>query len=132
MRQPGKLSAEVVAPLLMRIKMENVVMENIEGKVVVITGASSGAGRAMAVELAKEGARLMLAARRLDVLQEVVAECQAFGTEAHCCETDVKEMHSVHQLAKQTMAQYGSVDVWINNAGVLAAGEADKIPAEVN
>jgi short-subunit dehydrogenase len=107
-------------------------MENMAGKVVVITGASSGAGRAMAVELAKEGARLMLAARRMDVLQEVVAECEALGAEAHACETDVKEMLAMHQLAKETARKYGSLDVWINNAGVLAAGEADKIPGEVN
>ncbi len=107
-------------------------MKTINGKIVVITGASSGAGRAMAIELAKAGASLMLAARRLNALEEVAAECLTLGAAANCFEMDVKDMDAVDRLAKQAVATYGRIDVWINNAGVLAAGEADQIPAQVN
>ncbi len=107
-------------------------MGKVTGKVVVITGASSGAGRAMAVELAKEGAQLVLAARREAALNEVAQECKAFGADAVTFVTDVKEMLDMHQLAKEAINQFGGIDVWVNNAGVLAAGAFDKIPAEVN
>jgi short-subunit dehydrogenase len=107
-------------------------MKKAEGKVVVVTGASSGAGRAIAVELAKEGAQLVLAARREEALTEVVQECNEVGGQAIALVTDVKEMLDVHQLAKETVKQFGAIDVWVNNAGVLAAGAFDEIPAEVN
>lgn len=107
-------------------------MRKLVGKVVVITGASSGAGRAMAVELSKEGAQLILCARRKEALTEVVEECKSFGVEAVCMITDVKEMLAVYQLAKMAVKKFGEIDVWINNAGVLAAGAVDEIPAEVN
>ena len=106
--------------------------KKLAGKVAVITGASSGAGRAIAVELATQGAQLVLAARRKEALAEVAAECRSFGIEAIIFVTDVKEMLDVHQLAKEALKQFGGIDVWINNAGVLAAGALDKIPAEVN
>ncbi|HEV7334311.1 MAG TPA: SDR family oxidoreductase [Flavisolibacter sp.] len=101
-------------------------------KVIVITGASSGAGRAMAIELAKRGATLMLAARREAALEEVAADCADFGsmTEIQVC--DVKDMQSIYLLAKTTVGKFGRIDAWINNAGVLAAGALDEIPAEVN
>lgn len=107
-------------------------MRKLVGKVVVITGASSGAGRAMAVELAKEGAQLILCARRKEALTEVVEECRIFGVKAICMITDVKEMLFVYQLAKLAVKKFGGIDVWINNAGVLAAGAVDEIPADVN
>lgn len=107
-------------------------MNRVAGKVIVITGASSGAGRAMALALAKEGASLALAGRRNEALQEVAVECKALGGKAITIKTDVKEMLDVYQLAKTTVRQFGGIDVWINNAGVLAAGAMDEIPAEVN
>jgi short-subunit dehydrogenase len=114
------------------MRKKNNSMKKIDGKVVVITGASSGAGRAMAVELAKEGARLVLNARRNEALEEVVNECREYGAEAIPMVVDVKEMLFVYKLAKMAVKQFGGIDVWINNAGVLAAGAADEIPAEVN
>jgi len=107
-------------------------MGKAEGKVVVITGDSSGAGRAIALELAKEGAHLILAARREEALQEVVAECEEAGGAAVAQVTDVKEMLDVYQLAKRVVNDFCRIDVWVNNAGVLAAGTMDEIPAEVN
>jgi len=111
--------------------MENE-QKSANGKLVVITGASSGAGRAIAIEFAKQGARLVLAARRQQALDEVVAECQEFGATAHVHMTDTREAQSVHDLAKAAFEFGGCIDIWVNNAGVLAAGALDDIPAEVN
>lgn len=107
-------------------------MNKLKGNVAVVTGASSGAGRAIATELASEGAKLVLAARREEALREVANECNALGGEAMVFVTDVKEMLDVHQLAKAAVEKFGGIDVWVNNAGVLAAGSFDQIPAEVN
>lgn len=101
-------------------------------KVVVITGASSGAGRAMAIELAKGGAELILAARRQEALEDVVDECKQLGASALALRTDTRSANDLQQLAKTVVELRGRIDVWINNAGVLAVGELDKIPAEVN
>lgn len=98
----------------------------------VVTGASSGAGRAIALELASKGARLLLAARREEALKEVADECMALGGTAVTKIVDVKEMLDVYQLAKAAVKEFGGIDVWVNNAGVLAAGAFDEIPAEVN
>lgn len=106
-------------------------MKKLEDKVVVITGASSGAGRAMALAFANEGAQLVLAARRAEALAEVAEECKDAGVEPLLKTIDVKEMADVYLLAKETVKQFGGIDVWVNNAGVLAAGAADQIPAEV-
>lgn len=108
-------------------------MKKAEGKTVVVTGASSGAGRAIALELAREGAQLVLAARRGEALNEVAEECKTVGgTTVLTFVADVKEMLDVYQLAKEAVRQFGGIDVWVNNAGVLAAGAFDEIPAEVN
>lgn len=103
-----------------------------EGKVVVITGASSGAGRAMAVEFARQGASLVLAARRKEALEEVVRECAELGATAVAVYVDTRESESLHQLAMETAIAHGRIDIWINNAGVLAVGELEKIPSDVN
>src|SRR5215211_749799 len=91
-------------------------------KTIVITGASSGAGRAMAIELAREGATLVLAARREEALQEVVAECEGLGAKAVAVPTDVRHADSLRELARSAYHFGGAIDVWINNAGVLAGG----------
>lgn len=105
---------------------------SLNDRVIVITGASSGAGRAMALELAKRGASLVLAARRENALQDVAQDCQSFGADVLVQVTDVKDMHSMHTLAKEAINKFSRIDAWINNAGVLAAGAVDAIPAEVN
>jgi len=107
-------------------------MKRAADKVVVITGASSGAGRAMAIELAKEGAVLILSARRQEALEEVVAECNKLGASALALRTDCRSAVALEQLARTVVDLRGRIDVWINNAGVLAVGELDAIPADVN
>ncbi|MBC8032831.1 MAG: SDR family oxidoreductase [Chitinophagaceae bacterium] len=101
-------------------------------KTVVITGASSGVGRAMAIELAQSGANLVLAARRSEALEEVAAECNELGGNAIAVVTDVRSADSIKLLAEKSFIFGGKIDVWINNAGVLAAGALDEIPANVN
>ncbi|MEJ7912595.1 MAG: SDR family oxidoreductase [Chitinophagaceae bacterium] len=99
---------------------------------VVITGASSGAGRAIAIELAKVGARLVLAARREEALQEVATECEGLGARAIVVVTDTRVATDVAELAKAAEDFGGTINVWVNNAGVLAAGAFEAIPAAVN
>jgi short-subunit dehydrogenase len=101
-------------------------------KTVVITGASSGVGKAMALELAQHGAKLVLAARRQDALEELVAECNELGGLAMAVPADMRSIESIRQLASKAYEFGGTIDVWINNAGVLAAGALEQIPAEVN
>lgn len=89
-------------------------------QVVVITGASSGIGRATATLLARGGARLVLAARRKEALEEVADECRALGAEALVVPTDVRDEQAMEQLASAAVAAFGGFDVWINNAGVVS------------
>jgi NAD(P)-dependent dehydrogenase (short-subunit alcohol dehydrogenase family) len=92
----------------------------VRGKVVVLTGASSGLGRAAAIEFAGKGARVVLAARGLAALEEVSALCRAAGGEALAVETDVTDEPAVRRLAARALELTGRIDVWINNAGVTA------------
>lgn len=101
-------------------------------KTIVITGASSGVGKAMALELAQHGAKLVLAARRQDALDELVSECDELGAIAIAVPTDMRSVEGIKQLAMKAHAFGGAIDVWINNAGVLAMGPLEQIPAEVN
>jgi short-subunit dehydrogenase len=104
----------------------------LEGKTIVITGASSGVGRATALEFAKYKTKLVLAARRSHTLNEVEAECRQMGSVAIAVTTDVTDTSEVAQLANIANNFGGSIDVWINNAGVLAAGPFEETPVEVH
>jgi short-subunit dehydrogenase len=98
--------------------------------VVVITGASSGFGKGVARRLAKEGVRLVLAARRTPLLEELAHECELAGARALPVEVDVSRRKDMERLARQTMAEFGGFDVWINNAGAGAIGRFEEIPLE--
>jgi short-subunit dehydrogenase len=106
--------------------------ESLSGKTVVITGASSGVGRAIALEFARNGATLILAARRRLALDEVVNECKEMGGKAMAVTTDVTDADAVKRLAATATEFSGAIDIWINNAGVLAAGPFEETPAEVH
>ena len=106
-------------------------MSEIQNKIVIITGASSGLGEATARRLAKNGAKLMLAARREDRLKELVAEIQKDGGTAKYQVTDVSDRNQVEALAKATHQAYERIDVLVNNAGLmplspLAASKVDE------
>ena len=105
---------------------------SLQNKTVVITGASSGVGRAAAIEFAKAGAALVIAARREDALQEVADECTALGAEVLVVPTDVTDSAEMATLAEAADDFGDGIDVWVNNAGVLAVGPFDETPAEVN
>jgi short-subunit dehydrogenase len=100
----------------------------IQGKVVVITGASSGAGRAAAMEFAKYKVKLVLAARNESALREVADECAGLGAETLIVPTDVTDAKAMIALANAADDWQGRIDVWVNNAGVLAAGPFDEMP----
>ena len=106
-------------------------MSEIENKVVIITGASSGLGEATARRLAKHGAKLMLAARREERLKELVNEIGKEGGTAKYQVTDVTDRSQVEALARATKQAYDRIDVLVNNAGLmplspLAANKVDE------
>src|SRR5437868_9716458 len=106
--------------------------ESLSGKTVVITGASSGVGRATALEFARKGATLILAARRRLALDEVVNACKELGGNAMAVTTDITDADAVKRLAA-TAREFGkAIDIWVNNAGVLAAGPFEETPAEIH
>lgn len=98
--------------------------------VVVIAGASSGFGRGAALKLGAEGAKVVVAARRKTLLDEVVAEIGANGGEALAIETDVSDPAQVTALATAALDRFGRIDVWVNNVGVGAIGYFWDIPIE--
>ena len=100
-----------------------------KNKVVVITGASSGIGRALAIEFASKGARLSLGARRTDLLEELQAELT--GTEILISKTDVRNESDCQLLMEETVKHYGQIDVLINNAGISMRALFDEVDLNV-
>ena len=93
-------------------------MPKLKNKVVLITGASSGFGRDAALLFAQAGCKVVLAARRLDRLQELVSQIQGSGAEAFAVQTDITSPSDVEALMNSTLARYGRVDILFNNAGI--------------
>ncbi|WP_242491622.1 SDR family oxidoreductase [Holzapfeliella floricola] len=88
-------------------------------KVVIITGASSGIGKSTAELLLKENFKVVLAARRLDKLEEIVQKLSVSAEDYLAVETDVTDVTLVDNLVEQTMTKFGRVDVLINSAGIM-------------
>jgi NAD(P)-dependent dehydrogenase (short-subunit alcohol dehydrogenase family) len=89
----------------------------VRGKVVLITGASSGIGKATAVKVADAGATVLLVARSVEKLEETKAEIEAAGGVAHIHRCDLADMEDVERMAEEVLAYHGRVDVLVNNAG---------------
>ncbi|WP_083970902.1 SDR family NAD(P)-dependent oxidoreductase [Actinoplanes awajinensis] len=99
--------------------------------VVVITGASSGIGRATALAYARTGARLILAARSESDLDTVAADCRAVGAQARAVVADVTDADAMEAVAEAASHAYGGIDVWVHTAAVMAYGKFEDVPAEV-
>lgn len=102
----------------------------LKDSVVVVTGASSGIGRETARQFAEKGATVVVAARRENVLKEVVAECEKAGGHALAVPTDVTDESQVTELAQRTLGSFGRIDVWVNNAAVTLFGKFDETPID--
>jgi 3-oxoacyl-[acyl-carrier protein] reductase len=88
------------------------------GRIALVTGASQGIGRACALELARSGATVALAARNLEKLGDVAAEIAAAGGKAHAFALDVSNEESIKECAKAVIAHFGAVHILVNNAGI--------------
>ena len=92
-------------------------MKKLAGKTVVVTGASSGIGKALCLEFARRGARLVLAARGGNRLAEVARECEALGAEALVVPTDVSSESACRNLIERAVERFGGIDALVPNAG---------------
>jgi NADP-dependent 3-hydroxy acid dehydrogenase YdfG len=104
--------------------------KNIEGKVVVITGASSGLGESTARLLATEGASVVLGARRVDRLKSLATELTTNGAKALAVETDVTKYDQVKRLVDEAVRSFGRVDVMLNNAGLMLHSPLERLKVE--
>ena len=104
----------------------------LENAVVVLTGASSGIGRATAYEFARCGAALFLAARDRQALHDVAETCHRLGGQARVVVADVSKPDDMARLARNAVETAGHIDIWVNNAGIGALGVFEEIPLEAH
>jgi NADP-dependent 3-hydroxy acid dehydrogenase YdfG len=104
--------------------------QTVAGKVIVITGASSGIGEATARHLASLGANVVLGARRTEKLETICAAIKDAGGSATYQATDVVDLDSVKALAAHAVERHGHIDVLINNAGINTLGAIEKLQVE--
>lgn len=97
-------------------------MKRLENKVAIITGGNSGIGAAAAMMFAKEGASVVISARRANQLEEVAEKIKAEGGKVLAVPTDISKVEEVQNLVEQTVKTFGKVDILVNNAGVLDQG----------
>ena len=90
----------------------------LEGKVAIITGGGTGIGRSIALEFAKDGADIVVASRLFSVLEKVVEEIKALGRRSLCIQADISQKTDVNKLVQEAIAQFGTIDILVNNASV--------------
>ena len=94
-------------------------MGMLEGSVSIVTGAARGLGKAIAFELAREGAYLVIVDLRSDLLEKTVEEIKSLNTQAISVIADVSKPESVKKLVDITISSFGTVDILVNNAGIM-------------
>ena len=108
-------------------------MPTLQGKSIVITGAASGIGHALALQCAQRGARLLLADIQAEALLSVVAECRALGASCESQMTDTGDEAAIFELADKAQSLWGGADIIMNNAGVSLVAPVDKLtPADAH
>ncbi|MRH89130.1 SDR family NAD(P)-dependent oxidoreductase [Nocardia sp. SYP-A9097] len=105
-------------------------MKDFHGKVAVITGAGAGIGRAMAIEFARGGAQLALSGRNLESVAETAALCEKEGAKARAYRLDVTDRAAVYAHADEVVADFGKVNIVINNAGVSLTANIEDVSWE--
>lgn len=104
----------------------------LKGKLVVITGASSGVGRAAVEAFAKEGCKIVAVARGKKGIDDVVDYCKELGIQAIGVCADVSIAEDVENIVEKALEMNGKIDIWVNNAGVMASGKFEEIPMEIH
>ena len=94
-------------------------MERLKKKIAIVTGSSSGIGKAIALRFAQEGATVVVAARRLDKCEKTVAQIQAAGGIAFVAQTDIADESQVERLMADTVRRFQRIDILVNNAGIF-------------
>ncbi|PZR22074.1 MAG: short-chain dehydrogenase [Flavobacterium psychrophilum] len=112
--------------------MKNTDKNSLFGKTVVITGASSGVGRAAAEAFAEEGSNVVIVARGQKGIDEVVEICRGLNATAIGVSADMSSEEDVERVTQETLKINGRIDIWINNAGVMASGKFEEIPMEIH
>lgn len=107
-------------------------LRDLRNAVVVLTGASSGIGRATAYEFARHGAALFLAGRDRHALHDVAEACHRLGGQARIVVADVSNSDDMARLAESAVDLAGRIDIWVNNAGVGALGPFEEVPLDVH
>ncbi len=105
----------------------NITEKKLNGKVIVITGASSGIGKAIALQLAENGATVVLGARRVEKIAALADQIQKAGGAAKYIATDVKKKDDLYALIQAAVNTYGRIDVIINNAGISELSRIDEL-----
>ncbi len=100
------------------------------GKIAIVTGSSSGIGKAIALTYAAEGARVVVAARRRDLCEQVVAQIRERGGDAMAIPTDVTDESQVERLIAETVKRHGRLDILVNNAGIGGGGRLAETSAK--
>ncbi|MBP7341915.1 MAG: 3-oxoacyl-ACP reductase FabG [Smithellaceae bacterium] len=102
----------------------------LKNKVAIITGASKGIGKAIAVRFAREGASVVVASRSLDALEKVAQEIKSAGGEASAITVNVRNAESINELVQKTVDRYGRLDLLVNNAGVTMGSPSEDLSPE--
>ena len=105
-------------------------MKRLAGKIAIVTGSSSGIGKAIALTFGKEGAAVVIAARRKDLCEKTVAQIRKEGGDAMAIQTDVTDEAQVERLITETVKRYGRLDLLVNNAGIGGGGRIESTSTE--